>query len=289
MMSYKDAEKIFKRLHSKAVKAFKSLDENIKVNRSNWKYKEKGGGQSVELSYGKVIEKGAVNFSSISGRIIPGSALSTKIKTKTKSFSATGVSIVIHPENPFVPCSHLNIRYFELGDKSWWVGGGFDLTPYFPFAEDVNYWHKNAKKITDELDKKLYKKFKKDCDEYFYLKHRNEKRGVGGIFFDNLNELPKEDYFTYLSNVMDTYLNSYSQIVEDRKHSKYGKKHKEFQLFRRGRYVEFNLLYDRGTVFGLQSGGRAESILMSLPPNVKWSSNKDKIFKKFEQNLRKFI
>ncbi len=288
-MSYKNAEKIFKRLHSKAIRTFKGFDEIVKVSRTNWKYKEKGGGQSVELSSGKIIEKGAVNFSSISGKIIPGSALSTKILTKTKSFSATGVSIVIHPENPFVPCSHLNIRYFELGNKSWWVGGGYDLTPYFPFAEDIKYWHKNAKIITDGLDRKLYKNFKKDCDEYFYLKHRREKRGVGGIFFDNLNELPKEDYFTYLSNVMNTYLSSYCQIVKNRHNFKYGKKHKEFQLFRRGRYVEFNLLYDRGTVFGLQSGGRAESILMSLPPSVQWSSNKDKIFKKFEQELKKYI
>ena len=288
-MSYKDAEKIFKGLHSKAIRVFRGFDKNVKINRTNWKYKEKGGGQSVELANGKIIEKGAVNFSSITGKIIPGSALSTKIKTKTRNFSATGVSIVIHPENPFVPCSHLNIRYFELGDKTWWVGGGYDLTPYFPFADDVNYWHKNAKIITDELDKSLYKKFKKDCDKYFYLKHRKEKRGVGGIFFDNLNQLPKEAYFAYLSNVMNTYLNSYSQIVKNRYNIKYEKKHKEFQLFRRGRYVEFNLLYDRGTVFGLQSGGRAESILMSLPPNVKWSSNKSKIFKKFEQDLKKYI
>ena len=288
-MSCKDAERIFKGLHSKAIMVFRSLDKIVKVNRTKWKYKEKGGGQSVELSNGKIIEKGAVNFSSISGKIIPGSALSKKITTKTKNFSATGVSIVIHPENQFVPCSHLNIRYFELGDKSWWIGGGYDLTPYFPFAEDVKYWHKNAKNITEELDKKLYKKFKKDCDEYFYLKHRKEKRGVGGIFFDNLNELPKEVYFTYLSNVMNTYLESYCQIVKNRHNFKYGKKHKDFQLYRRGRYVEFNLLYDRGTVFGLQSGGRAESILMSLPPNVKWSSNKDKIFKKFEQDLKRYI
>tara|TARA_B100000614_G_scaffold205531_1_gene187473 strand:- start:109 stop:975 length:867 start_codon:yes stop_codon:yes gene_type:complete len=288
-MGYEDAEKLFKGLHSKAIRTFRNLDKMVKTNRTKWKYKEKGGGHSVELSSGKIIEKGAVNFSGISGKIIPGSALSKKISSTKRSFSATGVSIVIHPENPFVPCSHLNIRYFELGDKSWWVGGGFDLTPYFPFPEDIKFWHDNAKKITDTLDRKLYKKFKKDCDEYFYLKHRREKRGVGGIFFDNLNELSKEEYFTYLSKVMNTYLESYTEIIKNRHKLRYDKKQKDFQLFRRGRYVEFNLLYDRGTVFGLQSGGRAESILMSLPPNVRWSSNKDQVFKKYEVELKKYI
>ena len=271
------------------MRAFEDLDKNVIKSIANWRYKEKGGGKSIELHDGKIIEKGAVNFSAIEGKLIPGSALKSDIRSKDKRFKATGISIVIHPCNPFVPCSHLNVRYFEVGSKEWWFGGGFDLTPSFPFEEDIKLWHDSAKNACDQLDKEIYKKFKKNCDEYFYLKHRDEKRGVGGIFFDKLNVHGKDQYVDFISNVLDAYLESYTCIVKKRTKKRFTKNHKEFQLMRRGRYVEFNLLYDRGTVFGLQSGGRSESILMSLPPIVRWSTKKSKVIMKFERNLKKYL
>tara|TARA_B100000575_G_C23125796_1_gene652223 strand:- start:967 stop:1833 length:867 start_codon:yes stop_codon:yes gene_type:complete len=288
-LDFIDIQKIVRKLHKKSLKTFEALDNNVSRSIKNWRYKDKGGGKSIELHDGNVIEKGAVNFSSIEGKLIPGSALASRIKSKNRSFKATGISIVIHPQNPYVPCSHLNLRYFELGSNEWWFGGGFDLTPVFPYEEDIRLWHASAKNACDKLDKKVYKKFKKECDEYFYLKHRDEKRGIGGIFFDKLNVRNKDQYIKFIGDVLDAYLESYCEITKKRSKKRFNKSQKDFQLFRRGRYVEFNLLYDRGTVFGLQSGGRSESILMSLPPLVKWSSRSNKTFLKYETNLKKYL
>ena len=231
-----------------------------------------------------------VNFSSIRGDVLPNSALSKKSNSSIKKFLATGISVVIHPLNPFVPCSHLNVRYFETDKKDqWWFGGGYDLTPYFVYKDDVKLWHNNTKMMCDKYNKKYYTKFSKQCDEYFYLKHRKEKRGVGGIFYDNLRNKDKYFYKDFSQDVCLTYLKSYLEIIRKRHTKKYTNTHKDFQRLRRGRYVEFNLLYDRGTIFGLQSDGRADSILMSMPPSVSWkTSNKIKM-KEYERKLKKFL
>ena len=233
-----------------------------------------------------------INFSSIEGSVLPNSALSKRIKGNISEFLATGISVVIHPVNPFVPCSHLNVRFFNTNSKlkkNWWFGGGYDLTPYFINESDINLWHKNTKKMCDKHDKKYYKDFKSKCDNYFSIKHRNEKRGVGGIFFDNLNLNEISHYLSFVNDVVETYLSSYMDIVQKRSKKKFNESHKNFQLYRRGRYVEFNLVYDRGTLFGLQSGGRADSILMSLPPMVSWSSLKSKTLLKYEKDLLKYL
>ena len=289
MLKFLDVEKRLIIKHKEIERSFMSLDKKITKNASRWKYRKEGGGVSVELINGGIIEKAAINFSSISGDILPKSALSKKLKINKSKFNATGISVVIHPRNPFVPCSHLNVRYFYINPKLWWFGGGYDLTPYFPYKADIDLWHFNAKKMCDRHNKNYYKKFKKQCDNYFYLSHRKEKRGVGGIFFDNLNDLSKEEHCNFIIDVINSYIDSYFQIISKRHKKKFTKMQKEFQLYRRGRYVEFNLLYDRGTMFGLQSGGRAESILMSLPPNVKWLATKPKQFTTFERNLTKVL
>tara|TARA_B100001564_G_scaffold305102_1_gene273928 strand:- start:551 stop:1435 length:885 start_codon:yes stop_codon:yes gene_type:complete len=283
-------EKIFRNLHKKIMLSFSCLDGKSVLNKTRWRHKSGGGGLSCEISNGKIIEKGMVNFSSIEGKVLPNSALAKKTNNSIKKFLATGVSVVIHPCNPFVPCSHLNVRYFETDKKDqWWFGGGFDLTPYFIYEDDVKIWHSNTKDMCDKYDKGFYKKFAKQCDEYFYLKHRNERRGIGGIFFDNLHSKDKEFYKGFTLDVGKTYLTNYLEIINKRHKKKYNNIHKEFQCIRRGRYVEFNLLYDRGTIFGLQSGGRADSILMSMPPNVKWYTNKKNKIMEYEKKLIQFL
>tara|TARA_B100001996_G_scaffold367483_1_gene339162 strand:+ start:686 stop:1561 length:876 start_codon:yes stop_codon:yes gene_type:complete len=286
--NYKLIESKFRKIQKNIFNKFINIDKKSKNKKINWKHKSGGGGTSVEIYGGKIIEKAAVNFSSIHGEIIPNSALAKKIG-KHKRFHATGVSVVVHSQNPFIPCSHLNIRYFDLSKNKWWFGGGYDLTPYFPYSDDVKLWHNNIKKMCDRHDKKYYKNFKNQCDEYFYIKHRKEKRGVGGIFFDNLNTKSKNHYILFLEDAVNTFLESYTKIINKRSNKKYNKTHKEFQLYRRGRYVEFNLIYDRGTLFGLQSNGRAESILMSMPPNVKWSTTKSKSLINYEKKLLRFL
>ena len=289
---FKEIEVLFKKLHKDIVNGFLNLDQKASIQKTKWKYKSGGGGLSCELSGGKIIEKGMVNFSAIEGLVLPNSALAKKIKGDVKNFLATGISIVIHPDNPFVPCSHFNIRYFETDNKSknnWWFGGGFDLTPYFVYPEDIKSWHQSAKTVCDKYKKTFYKDFSKQCDEYFYNKHRNEKRGVGGLFFDNLNTQNKNFYKDFVLDTGITYLKSYENIIKKRTKKKYSKEHKTFQLIRRGRYVEFNLLYDRGTIFGLQSGGRAESILMSMPPSVIWTGKRGIKLNKFEKDLKKYL
>lgn len=245
--------------------------------QETWERVEGGGGRSRVLSEGLVFEQAGINFSHVHGRTLPASATAQRPELAGCQFQAMGVSLVLHPQNPYVPTSHANVRFFiaEKPDHEpiWWFGGGFDLTPYYPYEQDVRDWHQAAKNICQPYGDEVYPKFKAWCDEYFFLKHRNEPRGVGGLFFDDLNHWGFERSFDFMQAVGNGYLSAYLPIVEKRKNTDYGERERQFQLYRRGRYVEFNLLYDRGTLFGLQSGGRTESILMSLPPLVKWQYN----------------
>jgi coproporphyrinogen III oxidase len=244
----------------------------------SWERDEGGSGRTRVISEGAVIEKGGVNFSHVFGSTLPPSASATRPELAGRSFQAMGVSLVIHPNNPFVPTSHANFRFFiaekEGEDPVWWFGGGYDLTPYYGNEQDCTHWHQTAKNACDSIDVQYYPRFKKECDEYFYLKHRQETRGIGGLFFDDFNELPFEESFALVRALGDSYLEAYVPIVEKRKDTPYTDANRQFQCYRRGRYVEFNLVFDRGTLFGLQSGvGRIESILMSLPPLVRWDYN----------------
>ena len=233
-----------------------------------------GGGRTRVISNGTVFEQGGVNFSHVFGDKLPPSATAQRPELAGRSFQALGVSLVIHPHNPLVPTSHANVRFFvaeKAGEEPvWWFGGGFDLTPYYGFEEDCVDWHRTAKAACDPFGEDVYDRYKQWCDEYFFLKHRNEPRGIGGLFFDDLNEWGFEKTFAFMRSVGDSYINAYLPIVTKRKGLAFTETQRDFQLYRRGRYVEFNLVYDRGTLFGLQSGGRTESILMSLPPLVKW-------------------
>jgi len=236
-----------------------------------------GGGRTRLLVDGAVIEQGGVNFSDVCGNKMPSSATANRPELAGRSFKAMGVSLVIHPKNPMVPTSHANVRFFiaekEDEDPVWWFGGGYDLTPYYGFDEDCKHWHQTAKNACVPFGIGVYDKYKKWCDDYFYLKHRDEQRGIGGLFFDDLNEWGFEKCFAFLQAVGDSFIDAYRPIVSKRKAIAYTEEQRDFQLYRRGRYVEYNLVYDRGTLFGLQSGGRTESILMSMPPLVKWKYN----------------
>ncbi|PCJ31554.1 MAG: oxygen-dependent coproporphyrinogen oxidase [Gammaproteobacteria bacterium] len=236
-----------------------------------------GGGRTRVLTNGAVFEQGGVNFSQVTGDSLPASATALRPELAGRSFEALGVSLVIHPHNPHVPTSHANVRFFiaekEGEEPVWWFGGGYDLTPYYGVEEDVIEWHQTAKDACDPFGETVYADYKKACDEYFFLTHRNETRGVGGLFFDDLNQGGFDYCFDIMKAIGDSYTKAYLPIVERRKDTPYGERERDFQLYRRGRYVEFNLVYDRGTLFGLQSGGRTESILMSLPPLVKWQYN----------------
>ena len=242
-----------------------------------WQREEGGGGRSRVLVDGAVIEKGGVNFSDVRGDQLPASATAHRPELAGGSFRAMGVSLVIHPRNPYVPTSHANVRMFvafkEGVEPIWWFGGGYDLTPYYPFAEDCQHWHGVARDACAPFGDDVYARYKQWCDDYFYLKHRQETRGVGGLFFDDLNAWGFERSFAFLRSVGDSYLAAYRPIMARRKATEYGDRERQFQLYRRGRYAEFNLVYDRGTIFGLQSGGRTESILMSLPPLASWRYN----------------
>jgi coproporphyrinogen III oxidase len=233
-----------------------------------------GGGVSRVLEEGAIFEKAGINFSLVNGTSLPPSATASRPELADSPFQAMGVSLVIHPRNPYVPTTHANVRFFvaEHADRepTWWFGGGFDLTPYYGFREDAAHWHKTAQAACEPFGDDVYPRFKKWCDEYFYIKHRDEHRGIGGLFFDDLNDPGFEQSFAFLRSVGNHFLPAYTPIVDARRDTPYGDDQREFQLYRRGRYVEFNLVYDRGTVFGLQSGGRTESILMSLPPLVRW-------------------
>ncbi|MFP4069348.1 MAG: oxygen-dependent coproporphyrinogen oxidase [Opitutales bacterium] len=237
-----------------------------------------GGGRSRVLENGAVFEKAGINFSDVHGKGLPPSATADRPKLAGASFRAMGVSLVAHPENPHVPTTHMNVRFFQAmpegGDPVWWFGGGFDLTPYYGRREDAVHWHRTARAACAPFGDELYPRCKAHCDEYFYLPHREEARGIGGIFFDDFNEGGFEKAFAFMRSVGDHFLPAYQPIVARRKAQPFDETQRRFQLYRRGRYVEFNLVYDRGTLFGLQSKGRTESILMSLPPLVRWDYNR---------------
>ena len=261
-------------LQDKICQALAAVDGKETFVEDSWQRPEGGGGRSRVLTNGAVIEKGGVNFSHVHGSSMPASATAHRPELAVRSFEAMGVSLVIHPNNPHVPTSHANVRFFiaekEGAEPVWWFGGGYDLTPYYGNDEDCRHWHNTAKAACTPFGEDKYPRYKKWCDEYFYLKHRDEPRGVGGLFFDDLNELGFDQSFAFMQAVGDSYTQAYVPIVERRKDEPYNQAQRDFQLYRRGRYVEFNLVYDRGTLFGLQTGGRTESILMSLPPLVRW-------------------
>lgn len=267
-------ERFLQQLQDGICKAVEEVDGQARFVEDAWSRPGGGGGRTRVLREGAVFEQAGVNFSLVHGDKLPPSATAHRPELSGGGFIATGVSLVLHPRNPYVPTTHANVRYFEAQKEGmepvWWFGGGFDLTPFYPFDEDVRHWHTVARDVCAPFGADVYPRYKKWCDDYFYLKHRSETRGVGGLFYDDLNEGGFERSFAFMQAVGQGFLDAYLPIVERRKNTPYGEREREFQLYRRGRYVEFNLVYDRGTLFGLQSGGRTESILMSLPPRVRF-------------------
>ncbi|MBD1850132.1 oxygen-dependent coproporphyrinogen oxidase [Leptolyngbya sp. FACHB-711] len=284
-----------KQIQDQICQRLQELDGQAQFQQDSWEREEGGGGRSRVIKNGGIFEQGGVNFSEVWGKDLPPSILVQRPEAAGHGFYATGTSMVLHPRNPYIPTVHLNYRYFEAGPV-WWFGGGIDLTPYYPFVEDVKHFHQTLKAACDRHHSEYYPTFKQWCDEYFYLKHRGETRGVGGIFFDyqdardtlyhgpdkkglaaqysdsigNIHQRNWEEIFAFVQDCGNAFLPAYEPIVERRKDTEYGDRERDFQLYRRGRYVEFNLVYDRGTIFGLQTNGRTESILMSLPPLVRW-------------------
>lgn len=262
-------------LQDRICEALQGADGSGAFTEDSWEYDQGGGGRSRVLGgTGGVFEKVGVNFSHVRGGALPESATARRPALAGRDFHAAGVSLVAHPLNPYVPTSHMNVRFIVTGLETdspvWWFGGGFDLTPFYPFREDVEHWHRIARQACEPFGADVYPRFKQWCDEYFYIKHRSETRGVGGLFFDDLNEWEFDRCFEFMRSVGDHYLPAYLPIVEWRRDQPYAERERQWQLYRRGRYVEFNLVYDRGTLFGLQSGGRVESILMSMPPLAAW-------------------
>lgn len=261
-------------LQARICQQLADADGGAQFKQDQWLREEGGGGQSRVLTGGKVFEQAGVNFSHVSGATLPASATAHRPELAGRSFQAMGVSLVIHPLNPYVPTSHANVRFFIAEkpgeDPVWWFGGGFDLTPYYGFEQDARHWHQTAARLCKPFGDDVYPKYKKWCDNYFFLKHRNEARGIGGLFFDDLNTPDFAQSFAFMQAVGNGFTEAYLPIVERRKHLAWGDRQRQFQLYRRGRYVEFNLVWDRGTLFGLQTGGRTESILMSMPPLVRW-------------------
>jgi coproporphyrinogen III oxidase len=254
-----------------------SFEPSARFREDVWTRPEQiggGGGRTRVLAGGEVFEQAGIGFSDVRGPSLPPSASAARAELAGRGFRAMGVSLVFHPRNPYVPTTHMNVRLFqatkEHAEPVWWFGGGFDLTPFYPFEEDVRHWHSVAKNLSDPFGTELYPRYKKWCDEYFFLKHRNEARGIGGLFFDDLHEGGFQHCFDYTAAVANGFFDAYTPLVTRRKDHSYGTREREFQRYRRGRYVEFNLVWDRGTLFGLQSGGRTESILMSLPPEVRF-------------------
>jgi coproporphyrinogen III oxidase len=261
-------------LQDRICEAFAAEDGGEGFREDSWERPGGGGGRSRVLEEGQVFEKAGVNYSHVHGDRLPLSAMAQRPELAGRTFQAMGVSLVIHPRNPHVPTSHANVRFFvaeKPGEAPvWWFGGGFDLTPYYGVREDVVHWHRTARDACEPFGDDVYPRFKQWCDDYFHLKHRGEPRGVGGLFFDDLNEWGFERCYAFMRSVGDHYVPAYLPIVQRRRDTPFSDRERDFQLYRRGRYVEFNLVYDRGTIFGLQTGGRTESILMSLPPLVKW-------------------
>ncbi|HEY9132918.1 MAG TPA: oxygen-dependent coproporphyrinogen oxidase [Dyella sp.] len=267
-------EHFLRSLQDRICAAVERVDGQATFAEDAWVREGGGGGRTRVLRGGGVFEQAGVNFSRVHGHTLPPSATAHRPELAGGSFIATGVSLVLHPHNPYLPTTHANVRYFEASkpgiEPVWWFGGGFDLTPFYPFDEDVKHWHRVASDLCATYGADVYPRYKQWCDEYFYLKHRKETRGVGGLFFDDLNEGGFDRCFAFTRAVGEGFLDAYLPIAERRRDMPYGEREREFQLYRRGRYVEFNLVYDRGTLFGLQSGGRTESILMSLPPRVRY-------------------
>jgi coproporphyrinogen III oxidase len=263
-------------LQQRIVSALEEIDGKPFL-RDSWERPEGGGGISRLIEEGNVFERGGVGFSHVMGKSLPPSAAANRPEIAGRQWEAMGVSLVLHPRNPYAPTVHMNVRFFtataEGEDPVWWFGGGMDLTPYYGFEEDARHFHRSCHDALAPFGDEFYPRFKKWCDEYFFLKHRNEARGIGGIFYDDLNELGFDRCFGLMRSVGDGFLGAYSPILIRRKDDTWGERERDFQAYRRGRYVEFNLVFDRGTHFGLQSGGRTESILMSLPPIVKWRYN----------------
>jgi len=267
-------EQWLRSLQDELCASLQALDGGAEFRSDRWDRPEGGGGDSRVIEDGALFEKGGINFSAVHGAALPPSATARRPELAGRSFRATGVSMVLHPRNPYVPTTHGNWRFFvaeKPGEEPvWWFGGGFDLTPYYPFLEDVQHWHRESRAACQPFGADVYPRYKQWADEYFYLKHRDEPRGVGGLFYDDLNEWGFARCFDFSRAVAARFLPAYTPIAERRRNTPWGERERDFQLYRRGRYVEFNLVYDRGTVFGLQSGGRIESILMSLPPLVRW-------------------
>lgn len=258
----------FFELQDRICRWVRDTDPNAGEQQDSWDYEGGGGGRTVVFSEGAIFERAGVNYSKVFGSELPPSIIEEFPEAEGEEFMASGISLVFHPLNPYVPTVHMNYRYFDAGDV-WWAGGGADLTPYYPLEEDVVHFHRTLKEVCDRHDPEYYRRFKEWCDSYFYIEHREEPRGVGGIFFDYLQgEYNKISQF--VRDCGDAFIPSYKPIVDARKGTGYGQRQREFQLYRRGRYVEFNLVYDRGTKFGLETGGRIESILMSMPPLVRW-------------------
>ncbi len=265
----------FTDLQQRIVAGLEQLDGGkVAFLRDSWQRAEGGGGLSCVIEEGELFERGGVNFSHVQGAALPPSATAVRPELAGRHFEAMGVSLVLHPRNPYVPTVHMNVRFFiaykEDAEPVWWFGGGMDLTPYYGFEEDAVHFHRSCQQALQPFGEQWYPEFKQWCDRYFFLKHRNEARGIGGIFFDDFNSLPFEQCFALTRSVGDHFLLAYQPIVARRRELPYGETQRDWQAFRRGRYVEFNLVWDRGTLFGLQSGGRTESILMSMPPVVKW-------------------
>ncbi|MCW7763625.1 oxygen-dependent coproporphyrinogen oxidase [Photorhabdus luminescens] len=264
----------FLSLQDEICQQLERTDGKAKFTEQCWQREEGGGGRSRIMKEGTIFEQAGANFSHVSGDMLPLSATAHRPELAGRHYQAMGVSLVIHPLNPYIPTSHANVRFF-IAEKEgeapvWWFGGGFDLTPYYGFKEDAIHWHITARNICRPYGEDVYPKYKKWCDNYFYIKHRNEARGIGGLFYDDLNTPDFEHCFNFTQDIGKGFLSAYLPIVEKRKDISWGERERQFQLYRRGRYVEFNLVWDRGTLFGLQSGGRTESILMSMPPLVRW-------------------
>ena len=296
-MKHKDEQK-FRATHSFVKDKFNKLEgsNNSKISEDNWTRAEGGGGTTYVIADGDFFDNCAVNFSSIYGKNLPNAALAKTLNKEVNfGYQAAGISVISHPKNPHIPTSHMNIRIFGILDKDglmcdWWIGGGYDLTPFLPYKEDIIGWHNDAKKFLDPHGANFYKDFSENCNNYFNIPHRNERRGVGGIFFDNLKNFSSIDLgISFLQAMAVTYIESYIKIIKRRRNLDYCEAQKEFQLLRRGRYAEFNLVYDRGTAFGLESNGRIESILSSLPSNVKWSYKKSEEYNLLEKKLLEHI
>ncbi|ODT64670.1 MAG: coproporphyrinogen III oxidase [Nitrosomonadales bacterium SCN 54-20] len=273
MSTAQKAREFFTGLQQRIVEGLEKV-EGKHFRRDEWERPEGGGGLSCVLEEGNVLERGGVNYSHVFGGGLPASATAARPELAGRGFEAMGVSLVLHPRNPYAPTVHLNVRYLEArkegAEPVWWFGGGMDLTPYYGFEEDAVHFHQTCKDALQPFGSDYHPRFKKWCDEYFYLKHRREPRGIGGIFYDDLSKPDFDSCFNLTKSVGTHFLDAYLPILERRKSMPYGERERDFQAYRRGRYVEFNLVWDRGTLFGLQSGGRTESILMSLPPVVKW-------------------